>query len=625
MELTWRERLIHEPEWYEFPRWPLADIQHLSPENRRRYNKNLRVVAGVLEGCSLKDVAHTLNLSPSWVSQLMTRCLGGREDAPPALTQGLIPHKRLARSTRKRPLGTLTATAGDRCAFEFVLTQAPGLEDFLLKQIRMAVNRNRRGQNLNPGSLHAQFIAYLESQNWPRNTYPFTTTSRGYESIRRFLKRTVTQLRMPKQPNRVILPQAAPVFAFEEIQIDEAHIDCHGAAAVVLHGQMTPLRLGRISLLLARDSGTGCYLAATIALTAHASASDVLALLEQLIQSWEPLTLTAPGLTYAAEAGFPSALDESFCRPTFGIIRLDNALSHLSHQVRRMICDHLGATCNFGLPKNPKGRALIEQAFRRLNVDIHRFPSTSGSHPTDPVREPSKLKKTPPYVSLRALEEAVSVLLTEFNLRPLANQGAVTPLEQMRFQMTDHFLPLRATAIGPGLQPFERMKTASVRKGLRTELPRINFEGCQYVGPALNNAELINQTVIIIFDIRDIRQLQVSTPDGQRLGVILAPKTWQRFAHSLALRKRINRLIREDVLSRRDPLGGFFNYTMAHRHLPKEALTLVQLSNDKTRDDIAASGNQTHHNNISPRDDPALEAKLKSLPDWDAQMAKNRR
>lgn len=624
MDLTWRERLLQEPEWWEFKRWPFLDTQSLSIESRRAYHRNARIVAAVLDGAPLKDAAQAAQVSPGRVTQLMSRCLAGDEDSPPALTQGLVPCHRVTKSTRKAALGTLSDPVGDRCAFEFLLAQVPGLHEHLTKQVRRAVHRNRRSQNLTARRFHADFISYLIAQDWPQDTYPFTSVSRGYESVRRFLARTQSELRMPRQSMRVIGPKTAPIGAFQEIHIDEAHIDCHGAAAVVLHNRMKPVRLGRISLLLARDVATGAYLAATFALTPHPNSADVLALLEQLVRPWTPLTLTAPGLSYTSTTGFPSALDESFCRPAFGIVRLDNALAHLSHQVRRMVCDHLSATCNFGLPKNPKARALIEQAFRRLNIDIHRFPSTTGSHPTDPLREPTKLQKEPPFVSLQALEEAISVLLVEYNHSPLANMGGITPIEQMHYQMANHLLSLRATSLGPGLGPYERAMTVTVRKGFSADAPRINFEGCQYDGVALNTASLVNQKVSIVFDIRDIRELRVFTLDGKSLGTVAAPRTWLRFAHSLTMRKRIRRLVREHVLSTKDPLGGFYDYMMAHRHLPRDALTLVDMS-QKCPDDATITSDGSSSNGLVGENNPGLDDALKQLPDWSPEMAKRRR
>lgn len=625
MDLSWRQRLLSEPEWYEFSRWPVIDLTIFNSEERRQYARNQHIVAAVLDGEVLAHVANRFDLSTGRISTLMTRCLGGPANAPPALTTALLPHKRLQQSERRSALPNTRVDSGNRCAFTYLLKSVEGLEEHLLKHIRWFVERSSRGQNLKPAAFHGLFIAYLESKAWPTNVYPFNTVSRGYPATSRYLKHHIEQMTLPKQPPRVIQSRSMPVSAFQEIQIDEAHLDCKGAVAVVLRGRMKPVRLGRISVLLARDVGTGCFLAGTIALTAHPNAADVLALLEQMIQPWVPLSLKAPGLSYASELGFPSALGEAFCRPAFGIIRLDNALAHLSHQVRRMACEHLCATCNFGLPKNPKARAMIEQAFRRLNIDVHRFPSTTGSHPMDPSRETVQRQKKPPYVSLLALEEAVSVLLTEFNHRPLANQGAVTPMEQIEYQMANHLLPLRASNVGPGLKPFQRMQQATVRRAFTTDAPRINFEGCQYQGDALHSADLINKRVNIVFDVRDIRTLEVVTLDGRPLGTVLAPRPWQRYAHSVSVRKRINQMIREQVFSARDPLVDYFNYTAAHVQLPKEALTYVRLDRENKQSDTPVSEAEEPDPSDRQSVDSSLTAALKRLPDWTPAMAKKRR
>lgn len=624
MELTWRARLLQEPELGNIQRWPFVDPHALTQTDRTLYFRNLRIVTAVLDGQKLQDVAQSTQVSMSWVSQLMKRCLAGDEDSPPALSAGLIPHQHVRQSKRKTQLGTLTEPRGARCSFQSVLHSVPGLYSYLMKQIKRSVNHHRRGQNLTAKAFHASFINYLRTAGWEQDTYPFNHPSLGAESCRRFLIASVLELQMSWGSSRVIGSKIPPVGAFQEIHIDEAHLDCHGAAAVVLHGQMKPVRLGRISLLLARDVATGCYLGATFALSAHPNAADVLGLLEQLIQPWEPPKLTTPGLAYPSAIGFPSALDEAFCRPAFGVIRFDNALAHLSHQVRRMVCDHLAATTNLGLPKNPKARACIEQAFKKLNVDIHRLPSTTGSHPTDVRREPGRLKKEPPFVSLRALEEAVTVLLIEHNHRPLANMGGISPIDQMRYQMANHLLPLRASNPVPGLGPYERSQQAVVRKGFTADEPRINFEGCQYTGAAINAAQLINQKVTIVFDIRDIRQLKVSTLSGEGLGEVYVSGTWMRYPHSVSMRKRANRLVRDHVLSRSDPMGGFVDYMLAHCHLPREALSLMRFTDSISQPAVTPS-EKPGKRYTKTTNNPALAQALSELPDWSPAMVKKRR
>lgn len=626
MNLSWRERLAIEPHWQDFSRWPLVYTDAFSRQEKAAYQRNVEIIAAVLEGDRLRDIAQRHGLSAGRITQLMNRCLGGPSDGEPALSRGLIRFQRIVASQRRAPLATHTAARGDRCSFQSLLNSLPGLERHLIKTIRLSVNQNRRSQNLSAKALHTIFLTYLESLNWPSDTYPYTSMSRGYESVRRFLKTTIAELSLPKNPAREIRCSYLTSRVVEEIQIDEHTIDCNVAAAVVLQGQMTPVRLSRVSALVARDVATGCYLAHTIALTQHPSADDVLALFDAMTRPWEPMELTTPGLTYAAEAPYPAALGETFLRPAFGIIRLDNALAHLATKVRQMVAETMLATVNYGLPRVPKGRNVIEHAFARLNIDIHRFPSTTGSHTQDPIREPRKNIKSAPYISQRVLEEVISVLLAEFNLRPIANQGGISPIEQVQYQMNHHLVPLRAPQRGPALGPFESMRQVTVRRPDSSSSHRINFEKVSYRGPALSYAGLANQKVLIRFDRRDIRTLNVQTPEGRVLGEVYAPRTWQRYAHSLATRKKINKLIRLGHLNRRDPLGGYFAYTAAHRHLPSQALTLVQLSREFGLDhesperQLAAAPppKQSH-------DETNIAQAMKRLPDWSADMVRRRR
>ncbi len=626
MNLSWRDRLAAEPHWQLMSSWPLVSTHAFTRQKKAAFQRNIEMVAAALTGEPLGEIAQRYGLSPAILTRLMNRCLGGPADGEPALSRGLVPYQQLDKSLRRSPLATHTKKCGARCSFECLLDTLPDLKVYLVKLIRASVNQTRRGQNLAAKPLHALFLAYLETHNWPRDAYPYTSKSRGYESVRRFLNTTAAELTMPTAPSREIRTRQLASRAFAEIQIDEHTLDCNGAAAVVLQGQMKPLRLARICVLVARDVATGCYLAHTIALTQHPSADDVLALFEAMNQPWEPLELTTPGLSYGAAAPYPAALGETFLRPAYGIIRLDNALAHLSRTVRHMVAETLLATVNFGLPRVPKGRNVIEQAFARLNIDIHRFPSTTGSHTQDPIREPRKNLKSAPCVSLKVLEEALSVLLAEFNIRPLANQGGVSPIEQIEYQMQHHLVPLRAPRLGPVSAPFESVREVTVRRPDTAGGQRINFEKVSYVGPALSASVLTGQKVMIRFDRRDLRTLHVQTLEGRPLGVVHAPRTWQRFPHSLATRKKINRLIREGQLSRRDPLGGYFAYTSAHHTLPSQALTLVQLSREFGGTyELANPEDSSTELLDEPGSNADLAGALTKLPDWDASMVRRRR
>ena len=147
------------------------------------------------------------------------------------------------------------------------------------------------------------------------------------------------------------------------------------------------------------------------------------------------MNLKTPGLIYIPGSGFPSGLSEEFCNIGLNMVRLDNAFCHIAHTVRDYVCNELGATISLGLPAKPKMRNLIEFAFRILNYDMHRFPSTTGSHPKDPIKETSKNSKKPPIITLNALEEVLSVIISGHNAKPQNKLGGSSPLGLMKFHM----------------------------------------------------------------------------------------------------------------------------------------------------------------------------------------------
>lgn len=625
MYLTWRQRLELQPEWADINSWPKVDPNALSPSRRKRFWRNLEIVARVLNGEPMKQIAHNLNISASTLTRLLSRCLRGPADENPALSQGLIPGLRLVSSQRRKALSRLGSQTGAAHSFKHLLTTVPGLESYLEKIIKNSVKQSRRGQNLTAKAFHSAFTNYLNGINWPQDTYPFSVPSRGYETLRKYLNQRVVALSLPKVPSRIILPLNVTRRFYEEIQIDEYTVDCHGSVVIELNREFLPLRLARMHLLTARDVATSNILGYVFSLSPAPTADDLLMLLGQLVSPWQPFNLTTPGLAYPPGGCLPTGLGENYQRLMVGVIRMDNALAHLAHSIRHYICNILGSTLNLGLIKYPKGRHVIEQAFAKLNVDLHRLPSTTGSHPHAEIREPQRHQKKAPIVTLRTLGEIISILHVEHNIRPLGNLGGASPLATVQHQMASHLLPMRPRALDYSLNPMVSEQVVTIRQNKHHQ-PHIHFEGTRYKGPGICVPELINQRVTIRFDRNDIRQLHVTTQEGKNVGQVLAPKTWQRFAHSMTTRKYINRRIRDNLIKREDPLGGYFDYTLDHRELPSQALELVRLYREFGKTEIIkpdeVNENQTEYHLLA---ESVRQKALKTIPAWNLNRVKRRR
>ncbi|MEH6651140.1 MAG: hypothetical protein V7707_14030 [Motiliproteus sp.] len=583
MYLTWQQRLAEDTSLRDLANWPgIATYQCESSKYRRQFLRNQQIVARVLAGDKQSEVANAVGVSPSWISRLLSRCLGGEDSTPPRLTAGLIPYNHLASGQRRSPLSSVTKPRGARCSFSHLLTVAQGLKAYLDNEIKKDVGDDKRGQNLTPKTLHQAFINHLISIHWPRDTYPFTEEKRGAESLRRYYHLMRAQLTMPKDNYCPTQPRVQTDRIFSEIEIDSQTMDVFTQAAIIdTHGNLKPVRLSRVSLYLARDVASKCYLGYWIAFTKHPNQDDVLALLKQLVTPWSPMTLTTPGLTYPPGPCFPTALDETVCRLTLGIVKFDNAFVHSAGTVRDFVCNRLGATLNFGLPKQPKGRHVIEQAFARVNQITHRFKSTTGSHPRDPIKESQKLSKFPPLLSLKVLEEVVSVFLAEENARLLPQLEHHSPLDIVANQLANCYLLLRPRMPENALNPFiEERQIRVCKTKAEQRSPYVHFEYLRYSGRGLNHAHLIGQMILIRFDRRDIRSLHAYSSKGEDLGSLLAPRSWQRYAHSLKTRKAIFKLNQDASFDRSDPLLGYFSYLDEHKALPAYALELVRVNRE---------------------------------------------
>lgn len=628
MQLTWRQRLEQQPSLLVFREWPVIDALSIPAAKRRQFLRNQQIVAQVLANRPLKATARDHQVSPPFVTYLLNRALGGEEAELPALTRALVPGEPLGGGRRRKALSTLADPGGNTCSFRHLLAVVPGLQAYLDKLLRLSVKRTRHGQNLRVDTFHKAFLRYLRQANWPADTYPFTVASQAYESLRRYFHQRTEELSLPREPSRVIAPRSTPVTLFEEIQVDEHTVDCHGSVVLVLNDHWEPLRLSRISLIAAREMATGGVLGAILVLSGAPCRDDVLALFAAFTRPWVPLPLTTPGLAYPPGAAMPTALGEDFQRPAYGIIRFDNAMVHRALEVRDYVCDQLGATLNLGIPKYPLARVLIESAFKDLNLDVHRFPSTTGSYPTDPLKEPAHHAKKPPVVSLKVLEETILVHMAAINQRVLGNLGAVSPIDVMREQMANHWVPLRPTCALDNTDPQVGSCWLPVHYSIRERRrPWVNFGYLRYDAPGVLPPALARQKIRVEYRRTDVRHLKAYTAQGEYLGILNAPKAWLRFPHSLPTRRLIMKLVKAAHLNTEDLLGGYFDHLLQHRKLPSKALELLRVVREYGQVPRLAEAPLEQTPVEQPRTPvtPRPPGRRPPIPDWSPDLIDQRR
>ena len=95
-KITWRERLAISPHLRSLNNWPVIDQNSLPAGKRQLFHQRRSIVAQVLVDMCVTNAAERHAMSPSAVSRIMNRALGGQEDQPPALTYALVPYHRLS-------------------------------------------------------------------------------------------------------------------------------------------------------------------------------------------------------------------------------------------------------------------------------------------------------------------------------------------------------------------------------------------------------------------------------------------------------------------------------------------------------------------------------------------------
>jgi hypothetical protein len=624
MYLTWQERLDQQPKLRNINNWPTIDALSLPKNKRRQFLRNQKILSKALMGAPLIQVEKDFGFTCGRLTHFLNRCLAGDSEENPPLTKALIPYYRVALGQRQQTLPTLNDHKGSQYAFQHLLQTASGLKIFLNKLLKKHVRRHKNGQNLSVGAFHKAMIRYLRESNWQMSSYPFTCTSYAYEATRRYYHEYINELNTPSVPKRIILPKTRALGIFEEIEIDEHTTDAETMCQLMLNDLWEPLRLSRVTLITARDIASNAIIARHTVLSQNVNASDILIFLSQLVSPWKAFTLETPGLDLPQTPWMPSALGDEFLRPMIGIIRLDNALVHLSKDVEHFICNVLGATLNLGLPKQPAARSIIESAFRDINLTTHRLRSTTGSYPTDPIKEPNRHCKTPPIVSLKTLEEMIDVHIAAMNTRRMGNIGCQTPIQLLKYQMAQHWVPLRPDCVLGNDNPLEASTVVIVKheKSKRRE-PWVNLLYVRYSAPGVIPLSFIGKKILIKYRINAICYVKAYTLEGEYLGELNAPKTWLRFEHGVTTRRYIMRLIKEERLQQSDPLGSYYDYLLHHRDTPSVALEMVRVNreiidtSEKSESTVVPDMLQDQQKHLS-------HTPHKSIPDWSSTMLSQR-
>ena len=537
-------------------------------------------VQRVLQGHAITEVARGANVAPSTVSKLLERCLGGDSSNGPALSNGLIPHKRSKPYKRLRPLPSQSQNSGHAGAFKQLLEECPGLKQYLNDFLSKALKKTRAQPNLKPRVFYEAFMGYLQTNQWPSYKYPYTTADLAEESCRRFFKESLSQLNQSNQA-RHSRPSLIHNTVFRDIEIDEHTVDSSSSFYleydIEAESVTYPLRLSRFTLILARDVASSAIFSPYIVLDGHINQEEFRQAIQHFLKPTNELpSLATPGLRYIEGAGFPTTIGyEQDAIPMIQYVHLDNAMVHLANLSSHFIRKELGATLHASRPGLPLARQMVESAFGVLEVDIHTLPNTVGTDVLDIRRETGNKLKHPPVVSLQALIDTIRFLVANYNGTPQARLHAASPLDVMRYQL-DHkpiiALPQeRASLILRQTRPVKLPVKHQEGSG---PMCYVNYHYQKMKGPGLRNPALKGSYVTAMVNDRDLRKFEIFTPEGKNLGWVQSPAAWQQLPYSRSMLSQLNRLARDGRKLKKVSLFNYLEYLLENRKVPKVALSL---------------------------------------------------
>lgn len=578
---TWRERLNQAPYLNDISRWPPIDITKYSRAKKKKILERQHWVHSVLSGTPIIKVAERAGVSPSTVSKLMERCLGGDLEMSPILSQGFIPNSYAHGYSRHADLPSLTTKKGYSGSFQFLLDQCEGLRDHLDNLIKQSNGNSLVRINLTPTLFYDALVDFLTKSGWPHNSYPFTSVDMGRESCRLYFHSRQSYIRN-KKSRRDSVRSLGNSFIYQDIEIDEHLLDSTSNIQLqwdIASGtSVYPLRLSRFTLILARCRTSKAILAPWFVFDRHISQGDFRQALQHFFKPGELPALSTNGLKYKDGAGFPTTENPDWGDiPIPHIIHMDNSMVHLSHSILDFITKELNVSLHLSRPGRPLARQIIEAAFGLIEKQIHALPNSVGKNVLDPRRESKRQLKHPPVVSVQALIEAIRMITANYNATVQASLHGATPLQVIRHQLDQYpILKMSRFRSWHAFNPKRTEKLVVHFPSNDAQQGYVNYCYMKMRGPGLRDHLLRGKSVIALIDENDLRKFEIFTEDGKPLGWVSSPPSWQSVPYSHSMLRQMHRHVRSQRNSESISLLDYLNFLIENRNKPKYALLLVK-------------------------------------------------
>lgn len=364
---------------------------------------------------------------------------------------------------------------------------------------------------------------------------------------------------------------------YQQTQMDGHRLDALITMDILdSDGTRRDLPLERLWLLAVIDVASRAILGYQISLASNYTSDDVLDCIAHSLEPWTPKDLPSDKIAYRKDAGLPSGVINGCAWRGFDSLAFDNAMSHTSVWMQERIIRTVGCEINTGRPARALSRAIVERFFRTFEDEsLHRWPSTTGSGPSDPRRTNPDKEAERLKITLEDLEVIIDLTIANYNATPHKSLNGRTPLEYIRYYnerglALPRYLPPSITDCLPLYdRQFSRQIAGNVKTGRR---PYVTFMGAHYRNEGLATLiDRIGEKITLVVNVRDIRRVQAYLSNGTCIGTLIADDPWLRQPHSLRTRRAIMKLVKNGELSREtyNPVGDHLNYLVERAKLTR--------------------------------------------------------
>ncbi|MFL9876699.1 integrase [Paraburkholderia megapolitana] len=527
--------------------WPSVDPLALDSSRRAIYHRREQAILAYLNGVPVADIVRAHRIDASFLSRLLSRCLGAHTDGRIHGFRGLIPHARAKSYRRSKRADRRTSHGGLSGAVGQLFERLPQLPRIIERQIgsdRLGLTRTDRLYGLT--ETHSRLITACLDAGLTEADYPLNQDAKGYRSFARWVRRRLEDripLRMPHD-NGAWEATARP---FSVVELDGHKLDLRLRVRFTEpSGVSVDLETERLFVITMIDVCTRAVIGWHVVPASEYDHHDVLATLQDALRPRRKRDqLTIPGLSYREGAGFVSELPE-LAYACWDVMKVDNAASHLTEETFTPVCEFVGCRMEAGPVGEPTGRPFIERFFLTLTDRMsRRVHGTTGRRPNDPAGKKGRQTAVDQLTTVDELEELLDVTIANYHCTPHDGLNGRTPLEALRLALAHHAVPVRTlpTFLRSRLHQLQSVHLCTVRGSVASgTAPYISLYGARYSSEVLQRTTgLLRQSVRVYPNPTDMREAWVYLTNGAELGRLSVLDGWRYSRHTLRLRRFILR------------------------------------------------------------------------------------